>query len=232
MTDPKRLFDALGLDSQVRASLDCALQTKPLSTAIKARSKLQLFDAMALPSMGVAGVKSTSSLLTLKGVFVSIVATTALLGSTFVLTRERSTGVSPAPAIESVRALASRKVTPPTTPSIEPKTTATIASSGAHSPPTIRATTPPEQTILAAEAALLEQARTALSQNPTRSLALVAQFDKRFVRPQLRAERNEIEILALTALGRHEQAKSKTQAATLPDSIYRTKAQITNLKNP
>jgi hypothetical protein len=85
---------------------------------------------------------------------------------------------------------------------------------------------------LAAEAALLEQARTALSQNPTHSLALVTQFDKRFVRPQLRAERNVIEILALTALGRHQEAKTKTQATTLPDSIYRTNTQRANSKNP
>jgi hypothetical protein len=92
---------------------------------------------------------------------------------------------------------------------------ASNATAGARSV-AIGAHRPRPKATLAEEAALLEQARAALARDPSRSLALVREFDKRFAHPQLRAERNLIEMRTLSALGRNGDARGIE-----PHSIYR-----------
>lgn len=73
------------------------------------------------------------------------------------------------------------------------------------------------------EAALLEQARSALATNPARSLALTRQHEARFPNGVLRQEREVIAIEALRRLGRDKTAAERAGSfeQAFPDSAHR-----------
>jgi len=88
---------------------------------------------------------------------------------------------------------------------------------GAH------ATPPPGASSLAAERALLDDARGALgSGDAAKALALADEHGRRFARAQLGEEREAIAIQALVALGRNEDARARAARfrAAIPNSLF------------
>jgi hypothetical protein len=64
---------------------------------------------------------------------------------------------------------------------------------------------------IAAEAQLLERARSLLDESPARALMLAGEHRERFAKGQMTAERELIAIDALLRLGRHQEAKQRAQ---------------------
>jgi hypothetical protein len=73
------------------------------------------------------------------------------------------------------------------------------------------------------EAALLEQARSALTSDPARALALTRQHQARFPSGVLKQEREVIAIEALRRLGRSKAAADRAGSfeRAFPDSAHR-----------
>jgi hypothetical protein len=99
-------------------------------------------------------------------------------------------------------------------------------------PSASRAATPrpvrQESSSLAAELALLQRARTALSHdNPRLALGIVAELDERFPNGLLQEERSATRLLASCALGEPSDIKGllRTFAERYPESVYRARAE-------
>lgn len=202
MTVPKRFFESLDLAPRQKAALTSSLVPSSLADEAKERVREQLLHAMSASAGVGAGAAVTKHAVWVKGVLVSVVATTALVGSAVVLTLEpwdpangaavnQNAELSRRPAEPLPVLTATREVVmvPESPPALVPR-------------PTARASAKPTGSSLAAEASLLERARNAVARHPADALALIREFDRRFAHPQLRAERDLIENQALTALGR------------------------------
>jgi hypothetical protein len=103
-------------------------------------------------------------------------------------------------------------------PVLDAPVAAASAPVAAHSP---SAPIGPSQ--LAAERALLDEARTALVQgDPARALDRLQKHRRTFLNPMLAEERDAMEVEALARLGRGDEARSKAEAFRRhsPDSLF------------
>jgi hypothetical protein len=103
-----------------------------------------------------------------------------------------------------------------------PEATAALPSPP-HAPSAATSSARPAPSSLSAERALLDNARTALTQGePARAIALTEEHARRFPRPRLAEEREAIAIQALVLAGRPADARERAALfrATFPNSLF------------
>ncbi|GAC1360477.1 MAG: hypothetical protein NVSMB47_13040 [Polyangiales bacterium] len=120
---------------------------------------------------------------------------------------ERRVELPAAPPAPSAAAAGSSVVPPPPVAA-----TVTSGQQASHLPSSIAAPTVVKDTGLAAERALLEVARTALSRgDPLAALGSLVEHEKRFPRGQLSEEREALYVQALAQSGRRSEAKLRAE---------------------
>lgn len=145
------------------------------------------------------------------------VAGVALLALTLRAPRETPREVGQASAVVSAPAAPVASQVPALLPASAPSSVAAPSASSAA--PTAKVS----NKAAPSEAALLEQARTALASDPARALALTRQHQARFPSGVLKQER---EVIAIEALRRSGQSKAASERAgsfeqAYPDSAHR-----------
>lgn len=218
MSDPKRWLDDPEASDELKGALRGAARAGSLDRATRARVGVRLGRLGAVPLSAITwlSLKSAAALGLAGG---ATVAGTLAVVEHYRAPRE----VVPVPAAP-VHPTAQKQRAPEATkpaeelaaPPSEPLPTAAAPTLNPPSelPHTPRAATPPSPSSasgLAAESALLEQARRSLDSAPARALSLAGEHAQTFPSGQLAAERRLIEIDALYRVGRRTEARARAE---------------------
>lgn len=209
MTAPRRLIDDDSADPALRDVLRQAPSARGLDVSTRRRLGSRVARASAVPAVAVGWlfVKSAAA------------AAAVVLGTGTIMI---STGVvswpsaQPAPVASAVskplRAAPSVAATP-VTPTPEPLVTDVAEPEVAVPAAPVTPSAAPEASTrsLAAEAALLEQARREMRRDANMALAIADEHRVRFPKGQLGSERTLIQIEALHRLHRDDEARARAK---------------------
>lgn len=218
MSDPKRWLDDPEASDELKSALRGASRTASLDRSTRARVGVRLGRLGAVPLSAVTwlSLKSAAAL--------GLAGGATVAGALAVVEHyqpPRDVVAAPAapahPTVQKPRASGATKPRAElATPTTEPLPTAAAPTLNPPSdlPRAPRPSPPPSAASsggLAAESALLEQARRALDGAPTRALSLVQEHAQSFPNGQLAAERRLIEIDALYRVGRRTEARARAE---------------------
>ena len=221
MTEPIRLLDDTSAPEEAAALLRSLSAPIAPSLAKQAELSKQLASLANPATAGAGAAPSSGTAVWLKAGFVCGVLGLGALA----LVRLGAHSPSPTPSVSAASVApplpASTAAVAPGAPVLvqppiasQPETPSPPASS-AHAKGTTRDS-------LAAEEALLEQARRAATASPSQSLALLKLYQRRFPNGQLTAERRFLAVDVLTRLGNPSAARREADALirAFPNSVY------------
>jgi hypothetical protein len=218
VSDPKPWLDSDLAPESVVQLLRAAQLPRPMRPSEFKRAHRRV--------VGIAGVSAGAAAL----VWIKSVAMAGLLGvaggavAVGAITVLRSQSPSPPAATTALSATAAPGRPLPTSsnalPVPEAPAPAVSASASSGSTQGAPSSTPAET--MAEEAALLEQARVAMSSDPSQALSILQTHASRFPRARLSMEREFMTVDALQRLGRVDEARARANAmiASAPDSLY------------
>jgi len=221
MSDPKRWLDDPEASDELKGVLRFASRTASLDRATRARVGVRLGRLGAVPLSAITWLSSKSA------AALGLAGGATVAGTLAVVEHYRAPReLAPAPAAPASprapkqRAPGAKKpapelAVPPTeSPELPPTAGAPTLNPPADLPRAPRPVPPPSASSaggLAAESALLEQARRSLDSAPERALSLVGEHARTFPSGQLAAERRLIEIDALYRVGRRAEARARAE---------------------
>ena len=219
MSEPRRLLDDANAPEEVAAllrSLSAPEAPSPAKQAALAKQFASLASPAAVVTVGTA-------------LWVKAVVVLGVLGLAGTWAAVKSRAHDSGPSVQAP--LASAAPAAPTAlalpdlpaPTDVPAATASATPSEAVSPaPSSAHAKGPARDSLADEEALLEQARRAASSSPSQALGLLQQYQQRFPRGQLTAERMFLSVDVLTRLGNKSAARRQADALirAFPASVY------------
>jgi hypothetical protein len=218
MSDPKRWLDNPEASDELKGVRRGAAHTASLDGVTRARVGVRLGRLGAVPFSAVAwlSLKSAAALGLAGG---ATVAGTLAVVEHYRAPRElvpvRSTAAVPRAPKQPAPGAAKRADELAAPPAESPPTdTAPTLNPPSELPRAPRPGTAPSPSSaggLAAESALLEQARRSLDSAPDRALSLVGEHARTFPSGQLAAERRLIEIDALYRVGRRTEARARAE---------------------
>jgi TolA-binding protein len=218
VTEPTRLLDDANAPEEVAALLSSLTAPEAPSPAKQAELAKQL-ASLASP----AAVVTVSTALWVKAAVVLGVLGLAGAWATVKFRAHDSNPAVQAPLATaappaSVALGAPTATAPVDAPAIQPAATPEAASP----PPGSARSKSAARDSLADEEALLEQARRVASSSPSQALGLLRQYQQRFPRGQLTAERLFLSVDVLTRLGNTNAARKQADALirAFPTSVY------------
>jgi hypothetical protein len=224
VSEPKRWLDDPNAPAELRELLQRAPRGRALDGATRARlgSRVARYAAIPLSAAAWLSVKSAAALGVAAGVATASVV--AVVERTVLAPEPPPAATTPPKAPAAARTAAERPLSPSPSPpaSVESAPAATVPAPPVAPRTPIPSAAWPVEGGLAEETALLEKARRALGPAPASALELTREHAQRFAKPELRAERNLIEIEALYRVGRRDQARSLAERllAGSADDLY------------
>jgi hypothetical protein len=224
MSDPPRLLEHERIGSTKAALLRSLQPPEAAPPAVRAALADQLSGLVAQ-----AAVPAASATVWLKVALVAV----AMAGSGAALWRLSREATGPGPQSASNAASASRAVPAPALPASRSVAPAPATAGTVEAPERLRPSAAPSSASerrdkLAEEEALLEEARTLVSLNPARALALLRTHRAQFAAGQLAVERMYLSVDCLRRLGRRAEAEREVAAlvARYPKSAYARRAPL------
>jgi hypothetical protein len=210
MTQPTRWLDDRSTSAEIRELLRAGARPPRFPKVALAATVIPLAQKAALANTATL---SATTLAAIKATTIGLAIGLGSIAAVKTLSRPNSPATEAMPRLEQpgVNTVLSSRGVATAAELAQPEINAPVPERAPTTPVVTAATVASAPTGIAAEAQLLERARSLLDESPERALMLTNEHRERFIQGQLSAERELIAIDALLRLGRHQQAAERAR---------------------